>query len=184
MGVGGKARMGTVSSLSLSSPARNPKRAEGNFAIGRRDAKLKQDDVENADSNSTRYECKTIECACVPGRFLCGEDGSVNIDDFLVEEVVGPASFQCNTGKGKGGCSFEEPAMNNLINDIFGDKSITLDCESGECMREENVPGYKGPPRGGEGKSNVWMALSAALAAVVFFVACLGKSDCSRYSVT
>lgn len=30
------------------------------------------------ESNRTRYECKTIDCACVPGRFLCGENGSVS----------------------------------------------------------------------------------------------------------
>lgn len=63
-----------------------------------------------------------------------------DIDDFLVEEVKGPASFTCESGKG---CSFSEPAMNNLINDIFGDKSITLDCNSGECLRRDEVPGYQ-----------------------------------------
>jgi len=91
-------------------------------------------------SNRTSYRCETLECACIPGRFLCGEDGSVNIDDFLAEEVKGPASFNCETGKG---CAFEEPAMNQLINDIFGDNSITLDCNSGECMHYTNVPGYE-----------------------------------------
>ena len=63
-----------------------------------------------------------------------------DIDDFLAEEVKGPASFNCETGKG---CAFEEPAMNQLINDIFGDNSITLDCNSGECMHYTNVPGYQ-----------------------------------------
>lgn len=113
------------------------------------------------ESNRTRYECKTIDCACVPERFLCGENGSVStylffqsqcftlwligwiladIDDFLSEEVKGPATFQCNSGKG---CSFEEPAMNGLINDIFGDKSITLDCDAGECLHYTQVPGYE-----------------------------------------
>jgi hypothetical protein len=29
-------------------------------------------------TNETRYNCEVIECACVPGRFLCGEDGSVS----------------------------------------------------------------------------------------------------------
>ncbi len=33
--------------------------------------------------------------------------------------------------------------MNQLINDIFGDNSITLDCNSGECMHYTSVPGYQ-----------------------------------------
>jgi hypothetical protein len=31
-----------------------------------------------AETNKTNYQCKTIECACVADRFLCGEDGSVS----------------------------------------------------------------------------------------------------------
>ncbi|WWC87386.1 uncharacterized protein L201_002275 [Kwoniella dendrophila CBS 6074] len=122
---------------------------------------------DSFDSNQTNYNCKEIECSCIPGRFLCGEDGSVNIDDFLSEEVKGPGSFNCVSGKG---CSFEEPAMNQLINDIFGDKSITLDCESGECLHYTQVPGYTKPERP---DNSVWVALSAALAALIFVLACL-----------
>lgn len=117
------------------------------------------------DTNSTDYRCKRIECACVPGRFLCGQDGSVNIDDFLTEEVKGPASFGCESGKG---CTFQEPAMNGLINDIFGDKAITLDCDSGECLHYTQVPGYERPKRP---DNSLWVALSAASAAIVFCVA-------------
>jgi hypothetical protein len=29
------------------------------------------------DSNTTSYQCEKIKCSCVPGRFICGEDGSV-----------------------------------------------------------------------------------------------------------
>nr|XP_019047681.1 ATP-dependent permease [Kwoniella bestiolae CBS 10118]OCF26611.1 ATP-dependent permease [Kwoniella bestiolae CBS 10118] len=122
---------------------------------------------ESFDSNQTNYNCKEIECSCIPGRFLCGEDGSVNIDDFLAEEVKGPGSFNCISGKG---CSFEEPAMNQLINDIFGDRSITLDCDSGECLHYTQVPGYTRPERP---DNSVWVALSAALAALIFVLACL-----------
>ncbi|WWD00117.1 hypothetical protein V866_007025 [Kwoniella sp. B9012] len=122
---------------------------------------------DSFDSNQTNYNCEKIECSCIPGRFLCGEDGSVNIDDFLAEEVKGPGSFNCISGKG---CSFEEPAMNQLINDIFGDKSITLDCDSGECLHYTQVPGYTRPERP---DNSVWVALSAALAALIFVLACL-----------
>lgn len=141
------------------------------------------------DTNQTSYQCEKIECACIPGRFLCGEDGSVSksnttflichlkehdgtnyhvdIDDFLNEEVKGPGSFSCATGRG---CSFSEPAMNQLINDIFGDKSITLDCESGECLHYTQVPGYITPEKP-DNRSLV--ALSAAGAAVIFILACI-----------
>jgi len=29
------------------------------------------------DANTTIYACERIKCACIPGRFICGEDGSV-----------------------------------------------------------------------------------------------------------
>lgn len=93
----------------------------------------------------------------------------VDIDDFLSEEVKGPGSFSCSTGRG---CSFSEPAMNQLINDIFGDKSITLDCESGECLHYTQVPGYVIPEKP-DNRSLV--ALSAAGAAVIFILACICK---------
>lgn len=60
--------------------------------------------------------------------------------------------------------------MNQLINDIFGDKSITLDCESGECLHYTQVPGYITPEKP-DNRSLV--ALSAAGAAVIFILACL-----------
>lgn len=112
-------------------------------------------------SNTTSYQCEKIKCKCVPGRFICGEDGSIgtcfharfacfvydishaanviDISDFLTEEIKGPATFSC---KSKQGCKFEEPAMNDLIDQIFGDAYITLQCEGGECLHYSQVPGY------------------------------------------
>ena len=29
------------------------------------------------DANRTKYECENIKCSCIPGRFICGEAGSV-----------------------------------------------------------------------------------------------------------
>lgn len=29
-------------------------------------------------SNLTSYECEHMKCSCIPGRFLCGEEGSVS----------------------------------------------------------------------------------------------------------
>ncbi|KAF9901524.1 hypothetical protein BX616_002228 [Lobosporangium transversale] len=75
---------------------------------------------------------------------LCGKDGSVNIDDFLEEEIKGPAEFVC---KENGKCTFEEPAMNEMIQDMFGDPAIYLKCHSGECLHYTQVPGFVRPPR-------------------------------------
>jgi ABC-type multidrug transport system ATPase subunit len=35
--------------------------------------------------------------------------------------------------------------MNDLISSVFGDESITLRCNSGECLHETEVPGYERP---------------------------------------
>ncbi|KAI0833563.1 hypothetical protein BC628DRAFT_1527478 [Trametes gibbosa] len=94
--------------------------------------------------NSTYYDCDKIQCKCVPGRFICGEDGSLDITDFLKEYIKGPASFSCTTGQG---CKFEEPGMNDLISTFFGDSYITLQCKGGECLHYSQVPGYEPPPR-------------------------------------
>ncbi|KAK7903728.1 FAD-dependent urate hydroxylase [Exophiala xenobiotica] len=98
--------------------------------------------------NTTKYTCENIKCACIPDRFLCGEDGSVNIDEFLEQEIKGPASFYSQHtygGSSKDGSRFEEPAMNNLISMIFGDEYISLKCRGGECLYETEVPGYARP---------------------------------------
>ncbi|KAH9814198.1 hypothetical protein DFH28DRAFT_972577 [Melampsora americana] len=108
--------------------------------------------------NITTNECSQMKCKCVPGRMLCGESGSVDIGDFLREEIKGPGKFSCSSD-GRG-CRFEEPAMNSLITDVFGDTYITLDCQSGECMHYTMVPGFKIPERPA---NNQLVALSIAL---------------------
>ncbi|KAF5349768.1 hypothetical protein D9758_010179 [Tetrapyrgos nigripes] len=117
--------------------------------------------------NTTTYQCDKLKCKCVPGRFICGEDGSVDISDFLTEEIKGPASFSCRTGKE---CRFEEAAMNQLISDIFGDPYITLDCFGGECLHYSQVPGYVQPEKPDNSR---WVALSVAGAFLVVIIASL-----------
>ena len=98
--------------------------------------------------NVTKYQCENIQCACVPDRFLCGEAGAVDIGEFLTEKIKGPASFTeqySYGGSRKDGSRFEEPNMNELISSIFGDEYISLQCRSGECLYETEVPGYKAP---------------------------------------
>ncbi|ORY03173.1 ABC transporter [Basidiobolus meristosporus CBS 931.73] len=96
------------------------------------------------DGNATYYTCPNIRCKCMPGQILCGQEGSIDISEFLEEDIEGPASFKCNT---KDGCRFEEPAMNDLILSVFGDSYITLDCHSGECLHYTQVPGYVRPEK-------------------------------------
>ncbi|ROV93387.1 hypothetical protein VMCG_08424 [Cytospora schulzeri] len=103
-------------------------------------------DFSDAAQNRTSYSCKTVECSCIPDRMLCGENGSVDITDFLTEEINGPGSFKCTRDKGGvNKCSFEEPAMNELISQMFGDASITLTCRSGECVHFSELPDYQPP---------------------------------------
>jgi hypothetical protein len=63
----------------------------------------------------------------------------IDISDFLEEEIKGPVSFSCNT---RSGCTFEEPAMNDLINSIFGKSYNTLQCQDRACLHYSQVPGY------------------------------------------
>ncbi|PSK50464.1 ABC transporter G family member [Elsinoe australis] len=96
--------------------------------------------------NSTDYRCENIKCRCIPGRMLCGEEGSIDIGEFLEEDIKGPASFSTSSEYGVGSKSrFEEPAMNQLISDVFGDQSIFLSCHAGECLYKTDVPGYERP---------------------------------------
>jgi ABC-type multidrug transport system ATPase subunit/ABC-type multidrug transport system permease subunit len=96
--------------------------------------------------NSTTYECKKVECQCIPDRMLCGENGSVDITEFLDEMIRGPATFECLQENGlENKCAFKEDAMDDLINQMFGDRSILLTCRSGECLYQTEVPGYERP---------------------------------------
>jgi ABC-type multidrug transport system ATPase subunit len=79
---------------------------------------------------------------------LCGESGSVDIGDFLKDEIKGPAHFTTISTEGGSqddGSIFSEPAMNDLIESVFGDSTITLTCGAGECLHESEVPGYERP---------------------------------------
>ncbi|OJK03004.1 hypothetical protein ASPACDRAFT_113584 [Aspergillus aculeatus ATCC 16872] len=100
------------------------------------------------NQNKTHYTCQNIHCECIPGRMLCGEEGSIDIGDFLRESIAGPASFSSVStvgGSPDDGSKFQEPAMDDLIKAVFGDKSITLNCNSGECLYRTDVPGYTRP---------------------------------------
>ncbi|KAL4891743.1 hypothetical protein BDV59DRAFT_181660 [Aspergillus ambiguus] len=98
--------------------------------------------------NKTFYKCDNIQCKCIPDRMLCGESGSVDIGDFLEQSIKGPATFYTVStlgGSESDGSTFSEPAMNDLIQSIFGDPAISLKCNAGECLYKTDVPGYTRP---------------------------------------
>ncbi|MCJ1380399.1 hypothetical protein MMC17_003502 [Xylographa soralifera] len=101
------------------------------------------------ERNTTSYYCEHIKCSCIPGRMLCGEgEGALDIGEFLDQSIKGPATFSSlitEGGSSRDGSKFEEPEMNGLIQSIFGDEYITLDCNAGECLYRTEVPGYERP---------------------------------------
>ncbi|BFZ53098.1 FAD-dependent urate hydroxylase [Savitreella phatthalungensis] len=129
------------------------------FYCGLQDCSFELD--SRYDANITNYKCNKIQCSCIPDRMLCGEEGSIDITDFLAEEIKGPGSFSCSTKEKS--CRFEEPAMNELISDVFGDRSITLDCHSSECLHYTEVPGYIRP----EKPSNTKLVIGSLVGASV-----------------
>lgn len=96
-------------------------------------------------TNSSHYNCQNVQCKCVPDAMLCGANGSIDISDFLTETIRGPGDFNCDLDAKD--CQFKEPAMNDLIETIFGDPYITLHCESGECLHYSEIPGYNPPSK-------------------------------------
>ncbi|TGJ79112.1 hypothetical protein E0Z10_g9653 [Xylaria hypoxylon] len=99
-----------------------------------------------SDQNSTNYKCPDVQCSCIQDRFLCGLEGSIDLTDFLKESVEGPATFECmQQDGGVNECKFKEPQLDWMVQSIFGDESIKLDCRSGECLYHTEVPGYQRP---------------------------------------
>ena len=39
------------------------------------------------DKNVTKYTCDHIQCKCVPGRFICGENGSIG-KNSVISEII------------------------------------------------------------------------------------------------
>ncbi|KAG5913886.1 hypothetical protein E4U61_006356 [Claviceps capensis] len=77
---------------------------------------------------------------------LCGRDGSIDLSEFLDKAVRGPGGFRCSQRNGGAHeCAFTEPEMDKLIRNLIGDSSILLECQSGECLHETQVPGYTRP---------------------------------------
>ncbi|AMD22151.1 HGL189Cp [Eremothecium sinecaudum] len=95
--------------------------------------------------NTSHYKCENVSCKCLAGEMLCGKSGSIDISDFLTQAIKGPGDFSCNLKNRK--CEFSEPSMNELIESIFGDPNIKLECNSGECLHYSEIPGYELPDK-------------------------------------
>jgi len=99
---------------------------------------------------------------------LCGENGSVDLTDFLDQLIKGPAQFNClQKDGGVNDCRFQEPEMDNTIRLMFGDPSIFLNCQSGECLYETDVPGFERPVK----RINTPLIAGVISAASLFVVA-------------
>lgn len=136
--------------------------------------------------NTTSYRCEKIQCSCIPGRMLCGEADSIDIGDFLDQEIKGPAEFTSISTEGGSrddGSAFSEPAMNGLISSVFGDKSIFLNCHSGECLYKNEVPGYQRPIKTINTPLIAGVISGAALfvVAVILLVYFLGRRSANRW---
>lgn len=136
--------------------------------------------------NISSYRCENIHCKCVPGRMLCGAENSIDITDFLDQEIKGPATFSSQHTEGgskEDGSKFSEPAMNGLISSVFGDETITLACSSGECLHKTEVPGYERPIK----KINTPVIAGVIAGCALFVVAAilliffLSRRSASRY---
>ena len=117
--------------------------------------------------NITDYHCENIYCRCIPGRQLC-EENALDLTDFLEGDIKGPGSFRTiSTGPDQSGSVFEEPAMDDLISKVFGDTSITLSCDSGECLYKLDVPGFEKPVK----RINTPVVAGAIAGSSIFIVA-------------
>ena len=86
--------------------------------------------------------------------------------DLLADEIKGPASFNCAGPN----CIFSEPAMDDLISAVFGDDSIFLGCNGGECLHYTMVPGFERPER----RTN-WKIIIGGLSSVSLFLVIVGS---------
>ena len=99
---------------------------------------------------------------------LCGKAGSIDISEFLTETIRGPGDFTCDVATKK--CRFSEPSMNDLIQSVFGDPYITLQCKSGECIHKSEIPGYTLPDNPKFTLGNLFVIIGVLLVCILAVV--------------
>ena len=121
--------------------------------------------------NTTHYNCEEVSCKCLPDRMLCGQEGSIDISEFLTETIRGPGDFACDIASKK--CRFSEPSMNDLIQSVFGDPYITLQCKAGECVHKSEIPGYTLPDSPKLTLGNIFVIIGVLLVCILVVVTLL-----------
>ncbi|KAI3662011.1 hypothetical protein MP638_005459 [Amoeboaphelidium occidentale] len=101
--------------------------------------------------------CKYAQCACIRGRFACGDGSIIDLDNYL-KDVKGPAYFDCRISPdsngggggydgGKFNCMFKEEMFVHYLGGVLGvHQAVELDCAAGECMYGYQVPDRVIPP--------------------------------------
>ena len=118
-------------------------------------------DLQN---NISHYKCENAQCKCIPGEFLCGKSGFIDITEFLEETIKGPGEFTCDLNNKE--CKFTEPSINDLITTLFGDPYIALKCNGGECMHYSQIPGYSQPNK----KNLTWKQITGLSIFTLFVI--------------
>lgn len=120
---------------------------------------------------SNIYKCEKVKCECINNRKLCGQNGDIDITDFLKHEIKGPATLACDYSKNNTTndessiCDFHEPGLDDLVKSIFGDSNIKTKCYSGECMHSSVLPIKK------KMKSKKRLFILVALLILITFIA-------------
>ncbi|KAG9289200.1 hypothetical protein G9A89_022509 [Geosiphon pyriformis] len=128
------------------------------------------------EKNITQYDCKNIKCRCKEGEMLCGKDNSIgafkcyNSNDCRFSGKLIGLQLKIYSCHSLRSFSNLEPAMNELIQSIFGDQYITLDCDSGECLHYTQVPGFVRPTK----PDNTKMIIASVIAVLAFVLGIFG----------
>ncbi|KAJ7222886.1 hypothetical protein C8J57DRAFT_1482182 [Mycena rebaudengoi] len=94
--------------------------------------------VETLDKPQVTFSCDGSSAPCASQFWVVEVEAFYYQSEFFQKEIKGPASFSCKTGAG---CKFEGPGMDMLVSALYGDDSMTMDCDVGECLRRSQVPG-------------------------------------------
>ncbi|KAI3653144.1 hypothetical protein MP228_002569 [Amoeboaphelidium protococcarum] len=127
--------------------------------------------------NVTGGLCKNIDCQCIHDELLCGKgiyDGvDVDLQGVFDDLVRGPASLICKkpdgfrNADGPYNCEFDEPGLRDSLGLLLGNNPvIELQCDSGECLFQSEVPGYVVPAKPAD-----WTKISTLIAlSVILFL--------------
>ncbi|KAJ1735266.1 (ABC) transporter [Coemansia biformis] len=145
---------------------RNSSSCSAQFWISGKEAfycNLDQCNIGTWGAQSTAsIDCRRMKCACIPGRFLCGNYG-LDISTVL-NEVEGPVDIKCHE-RGFSDCYIREFVVSKTLASIIGDDAINMECSVGQCMHYSQLPDYKRISRETR-KSNMLIGIGTSLLTV------------------